>query len=692
LVYGQRDIGPPNYLKHGAKVDISAIVRSNKESYDNTDILRHWPSGSETGLDEAQHEALRRILTKKLAIIQGPPGTGKTYISLEALKVLLSNMLPGDPPIIVTCQTNHALDQLLRKLAEFEPAFIRLGGRSKDKDVVKKRTLYEVRKSDPQPQTGVMRAPAVKRMRHLQERIKELLSPMETSKGVFDHNLFKQLGLLTDDWCKHLEEGDTEWEHRHSDADGVTPMELWLKGCVVQVDRPSGDQTEDRLGEFEEADLEYEQLQELEAENVAKDDDEDFDKLNGPVIYIAENVEGKGSNETVDDEQIKKYLRSTNPWKVRKAHRGLVYKHLHSLAKRKLTDKVREIASQYDKLAVQRRMGNWELDLVYLKQQKVVGMTTTGFSKYRTVVSSLRPKIVLIEEAAESLEGPVTATCIASLEHLILVGDHQQLRPHTHVRELEGDPYNLDMSLFERLVKNEVEFHSLREQRRMAPEIRRLLKPIYGDLITDHHSVTDLQIRPHVPGMGGCNSYFFTHEWPEVRDEHMSACNPDEARMIVNFCDYLVLNGMEAANITVLTFYNGQRKLILKRLREHPHFVGSTFKVVTVDSYQGEENDVVLLSLVRSNYEGKMGFLSVINRVCVALSRARRGFYLFGNAELLCRGSRIWAEVIKIMAGQLTSQKGNVSEAPSVGPVSRIGYHLHLECQNHNRKTFVNGK
>ena len=54
-------------------------------------------------------------------------------------------------------------------------------------------------------------------------------------------------------------------------------------------------------------------------------------------------------------------------------------------------------------------------------------------------------------------------------------------------------------------------------------------------------------------------------------------------------------------------------------------------RVTAVDNYQGEENDVIILSLVRNNVEGSVGFLRTNNRVCVALSRARNGFYAFGN-------------------------------------------------------------
>lgn len=73
----------------------------------------------------------------------------------------------------------------------------------------------------------------------------------------------------------------------------------------------------------------------------------------------------------------------------------------------------------------------------------------------------LRPKIVLVEEAAETLEAPITAACVPSLDHLILVGDHQQLRPHCQVHKFEDEPYYFNLSLFERMVFNDIEFENL---------------------------------------------------------------------------------------------------------------------------------------------------------------------------------------------------------------------------------------
>lgn len=138
----QKDIKPPEYVRLNPDTDLGSLVSLDEaERFKKVDILQQWPHGDSLTLDASQSKALQRMLTKQLAIIQGPPGTGKTYVSVIALKIMLANMRRDDPPIIVACQTNHALDQILRHIAEFEPNFVRLGGQTKDQDVIKKRTV-----------------------------------------------------------------------------------------------------------------------------------------------------------------------------------------------------------------------------------------------------------------------------------------------------------------------------------------------------------------------------------------------------------------------------------------------------------------------------------------------------------------------------------------------------------------------
>lgn len=681
-------VSAPAYVKANPINDMTAVLINNKhETYETVDILQDWPAEAHSDLDNSQLAALQRILTKRLAIVQGPPGTGKTFISVQAVKVMLANRKDDDPPIIIACQTNHAVDQLLRHIAEFEPDFIRLGGRSKDKGVVKARTLYEVRKQTSQnPIAGSLKGPARKKMRALEKEFKLLLSPLDNHQKPLDHHLLSRIGILSPQQAESLQVGASEWVQStlSNPNEAVrSPFFVWLTDKLKPV--PAKQQAEDFGFEYEEADLEFEQLKDMEAENSNKDD-EDLEELAGQSFTIADNYTcttkaGVAITKTYHDAQHA--LREQDMWKIPEAARAAVYRYLQCEMKKQLLVLFRGKAEQYNRLAEQRRIGTLEEHETVLIKQKIIGMTTTGLSKYRGLLAAMKPKIVLIEEAAEVMEAPVAVSCLPSLQHLILVGDHKQLRPHCNMKSHEDKPFYLNVSLFERMVNNQVEYDTLAKQRRMIPEIRRVLHPIYKNVIKDHASVLDPAKRPPVPGMGGVNSWFFTHKWMEQRDEQSSAFNPMEADMIVGFVKYLVFNGLDDNNITLLTFYNGQRKKLLRELRNDSELRDRRFNVVTVDSYQGEENEVVILSLVRSNDYGQIGFLNIDNRVCVALSRAKCGFYIFGNGELLYN-SKTWNKVIKIMANQ-----GPAADRLKAEPTCRLGEMFPVRCKNHNELTQI---
>lgn len=649
----------------------SGISGPEEEEFQGkVNVLQGFPQSPTGDLDITQWAALEQILTKKLSIIQGPPGTGKTFVSVFALKILLSNMRSSDPPIFVAAQTNHALDQLLNHISTFEGNYIRLGARSSDPEI-KKRTLFAVRQREPIATIqGSVLGSARKNHRNLIVSISELLQAFSQEEGVapLPSSLFLKYGTLTNEQYESLEKEAKGWI-RPGMGDDIDPLVAWLgdEGVEFQVKY-----THENFGlSEEEIDLEHEQLQELEAEQGHEEDG--FESLRGQFTVIRDPIHGRDAS-SVSEATALDYLKCVDMWKVPVKARGVMYNVLRKLTKGKILMEFRKLLAMYNTNCEDLQIGKWETDHTILQNAKVIGMTATGMSKYRPLLSSLDPRIALIEEAAEAIEAPISVACFNSLQQLILVGDHKQLKGHCAVKELGGEPFNLDISMFERLVRNEMAYVTLRGQRRMVPEIRRLLGPIYGEL-EDHPSV---QQRPGVPGMGDCRSYFFSHPWPENSDSMLSKFNEIEAQMVVGFYAHLVLNGVSPNNITVLTFYNGQRKLLLRMLRSHRFLQGHYVKVVTVDSYQGEENDIVILSLVRSGRNNNIGFLSIENRVCVAISRAKSGFYVFGNAQALASASELWQRVICVMAQ---------------GPpdTRRIGFGLPLTCSMHKREIVVTG-
>ena len=109
---------------------------------------------------------------------------------------------------------------------------------------------------------------------------------------------------------------------------------------------------------------------------------------------------------------------------------------------------------------------------------------------------------------------------------------------------------------------------------------------------------------------------------------------------------YFLKQGYPGEKITILTTYSGQL-FAFKKLMQSKDFPG--VKVTTVDNYQGEENDIILLSLVRSNHEGSIGFLKTDNRVCVALSRARHALIAIGNFVQLAEHSPLWRNIVEYL-------------------------------------------
>lgn len=103
------------------------------------------------------------------------------------------------------------------------------------------------------------------------------------------------------------------------------------------------------------------------------------------------------------------------------------------------------------------------------------------------------------------------------------------------------------------------------------------------------------------------------------------------------------------------------------KAKDHYQSVLRYVRVTTVDNFQGEENKIILLSLVRNNGEGNVGFLKQENRVCVALSRAKEGLYIMGNINDLLVKNDIWPKI-----------KGILDDEKAIGDV------LELRCQVHS--------
>ena len=305
-----------------------------------------------------------------------------------------------------------------------------------------------------------------------------------------------------------------------------------------------------------------------------------------------------------------------------------------------------------------------EEDFHILQSAKIIGMTTTCAAKYRRILQRIRPKIVIVEEAAEVMEAHIITSLTKDCQHLILIGDHKQLRPKPEVYVL-AKKYHLDVSLFERMVNVGLQCETLNVQHRMRPEIAALMKHIYDDL-ENHKTVEEYE---DIKGIKK-NMFFINHSHLENPcEDSYSHVNDHEAKFVVALCRYLLQQGYKAYQITLLTTYTGQMFAIRDCVQVRQRDDLSQVRLTTVDNFQGEENDIILLSLVRSNEEDEAGFIKMENRACVALSRAKKGFYCIGNFTLLCKHSEVWNKIVDdLKAG------------------SSFGESLTLICQSHNEE------
>ena len=274
-------------------------------------------------------------------------------------------------------------------------------------------------------------------------------------------------------------------------------------------------------------------------------------------------------------------------------------------------------------------------------------MTITGASLYNSLLKELKPEIVIVEEAAEVLEPQLLAALGSWTKYMILVGDHQQLRPKVETYHLQKN-YHFDVSMMERLINNNLPYTTLKLQNRQRDEFADLLLDIYSDLQTNHE-----RIRNNLPASCLEKSMFFW-DIKGIEIKSRSVYNKEEADAAVRLGLFLVQQGYSAEKITILGTYNGQTSLMKKVLQDKSKSLlrlgsnASNIKITTVDMYQGDENDFVIVSLVRSNAEGNIGFLKELNRRCVAQSRAKCGLYFIGNLDSFY-SSPTWRPMIEKM-------------------------------------------
>ncbi|KAF4584303.1 DEAD helicases superfamily protein (Aquarius) [Ophiocordyceps camponoti-floridani] len=279
-------------------------------------------------------------------------------------------------------------------------------------------------------------------------------------------------------------------------------------------------------------------------------------------------------------------------------------------------------------------------------EARIIAMTTTHAAIRRGEITSLgfHYDNVVMEEAAQitemetfmplAMQKPVKGQM--PLQRVVMCGDHFQNSPV--IQNLAFRDYaNLEQSLFSRLVRLGVPTVTLDQQGRARPSIAKLYQWRYPKLgnLPSVSSRAEFQSA----NAGFKFDYQFINVPPykgrgEAEPTPHFIQNLGEAEYAVALFQYMRLLGYPADKISILATYAGQKSLIRDVLSHRcagkPMF-GLPKAVATVDKYQGEQNDYIILSMTRTS---RVGYLRDVRRMTVAVSRARLGLYVLGRREV----------------------------------------------------------
>ncbi|KAF4541079.1 AAA family ATPase [Lasiodiplodia theobromae] len=597
-------------------------------------------------LDESQTKSLLSGLRQTVSLIQGPPGTGKSFIGALLAKALHDHT---SQKILVICYTNHALDQFLEDLLDIsipDSSMVRLGAQSRP------------------------------RTEHL--------------------SLFEQ--------SSNYRRTQATWDVIHKLNDEVSSSETNLKALVASYVNFQLRKTE--IMEYLEFSDDYSSF---------------FDAFQLPEQadgFAIAGKDGSAVDETYlydrwrkgeDPGVFKNRIASTHSevWELspdqRKALNEQWTQHL-------LEERVASISSLVEAFDASQKQLQTTLDqqkLEILRNKRIIACTTTAAAKYTQQLRNASPDIILVEEAGEILESHVLTAMTPETKQLILIGDHQQLRPKVNNYDLtveKGNGYDLNRSLFERLILAGFPHTTLAQQHRMCPEISALVRHLTYPKLLDAPST---QNKPSLRGMQD-RVVFFNHHHPEFSEDAIadrrdqgsgvSKKNHFEAEMVLQIVRYMAQQGYGTSDQVVLTPYLGQLSLLRRRLSEENDPVLNDLdsfdlvkagllspatakqnkrqiKISTIDNYQGEESDIVIVSLTRGNAAGDIGFMSSPERLNVLLSRARIGLIIIGNSQTFQqsrKGKATWGPFMDYL-----SKKGHIYEG------------LPVKCQQHPGKKMI---
>jgi len=283
-----------------------------------------------------------------------------------------------------------------------------------------------------------------------------------------------------------------------------------------------------------------------------------------------------------------------------------------------------------------------EIQSAIFKEHKVVAATMIGSAN--RLLKNISFSTVFIDEAAQALE-PACWVAIAKAHRVIFAGDHKQLPPT--IQSYEAAQAGLMNTLFEKIMERKPKCGILlRTQYRMHESIMNFSSQWFynGGLFASKSVQNRKLIENDIPVEWIDTSLCQWHEYREA--DGTSIFNKQEVTLMIDtLTSYIEVLGAsrmldEKITLGIISPYSAQVDLLRKKIHKSkffkPFLSQRLISIRTIDGFQGQERDIIAVSLVRSNAKSKIGFLADYRRINVAMTRARKKLFLIGDSSTLC--------------------------------------------------------
>lgn len=283
-----------------------------------------------------------------------------------------------------------------------------------------------------------------------------------------------------------------------------------------------------------------------------------------------------------------------------------------------------------------------------LQKAEVITATLVGASQVMLRYQLF--ETVFIDEAGQALE-PATWIPIIRAKRVVFAGDHLQLPPT--VKSLEAKKGDFDVSLFEKCVKRLKIGEMLETQYRMNEKIMDFSSDVFYENRLKAAASVQYQVLSKKEDA-------FLLQTPldfidtagsgyeeKIKRSSLSKFNPEEAHLLLKYLQQvyeqmeaaLPIEEVEAISVGIVSPYSAQVEFLTEQLSNYPLLekYQKNISVKTVDGFQGQERDIIGISLVRSNPDGEIGFLKDIRRMNVAMTRAKKKLVVVGDSATIAQ-------------------------------------------------------